>query len=75
MRIPVYAAGLLLAAAIAGVGIAGVTAAVPTVGGLIAPRGDRLVVASGPADERYVTVETRRAGTSVLTRIPVADGG
>ncbi len=72
MRIRLYAVALVLTAVAAGVGIASVTAAVPTVSGLIAPRGDRLV-ASIPADERYVTVETRREGISVLTRIPIAE--
>lgn len=72
MHIRIYAAALVATAIVAGIGIATVTAAVPSVSGLIAPRGDRLV-ASAPKDERYVTVETRRAGLSVLTRIPVAE--
>jgi hypothetical protein len=72
MRIRIYAVALVLAAVAAGVGVATVTAAVPTVSGLIAPQGDRLV-ASAPTDERYITVETRRTGLSVLTRIPVAE--
>jgi hypothetical protein len=72
MRIRLYAVALVLTAAAAGVAIASVTAAVPGVSGLVAPRGDRLI-ASAPASERYVTVETRRAGVSVLTRIPVAE--
>jgi hypothetical protein len=72
MRIRTYAIALVLTAIAAGAGIATVTAAVPTLSGLIALRGDRLV-ASIPSDERYVTVETRREGVSVLTRIPVAE--
>ena len=72
MRIRTYAIALALTAIAAGAGIATVTAAVPKVSGVIAPRGDRLV-ASIPADERYVTVETRREGVSVLTKIPVAE--
>lgn len=72
MHIRLYAVALVLTAVAAGAGIASVTAAVPTVSGLIAPRGDRLV-ASAPMDGRYITVETRRAGVSVLTRIPVAE--
>jgi hypothetical protein len=72
MRIRIYAVALVLTAIAAGTGIASVTAAVPTLAGMIAPRGDRLVAAV-PADQRYVTVETRRTGVSVLTRIPVAE--
>jgi hypothetical protein len=72
MRIQTYAVALVLTAIAAGAGIATVTAAVPMVSGVVAPRGDRLV-ASIPTDERYVTVETRREGVSVLTRIPVAE--
>jgi hypothetical protein len=31
------------------------------------------LVAAIPADERYVTIETRREGVSVLTKIQVAE--
>ncbi|MBN8995743.1 MAG: hypothetical protein J0H94_11000 [Rhizobiales bacterium] len=37
----------------------------------VAPKGDRLPVASSAIDVNYVTVETREPGTSVLNRMPV----
>lgn len=72
MRIRTYAIALVLTAIAAGAGIATVTAAVPKVSEVLSPRGDRLV-ASIPADERYVTIETRHEGVSVLTKVPVAE--
>src|SRR5262245_53081576 len=63
-------------AAIAFVGIASVTgheaAQTSTQSGVVAPRGDRLDIASR-ADANYVTVEKRVVnGVSVLTRIETA---
>lgn len=37
----------------------------------VAPKGDRLPVATVATDVDYVTVETRQPGTSVLNRLPV----
>ena len=62
-------------AAIAIVGVATVTgheAATANVdSGVVAPRGDRLDIATGP-DKGYVTIERRADGVSVLTRIQTA---
>jgi len=62
-------------AAIAFVGIASVTgheAATANVDtGVVAPRGDRLDIAS-KTDATYVTIEKRVNGVSVLTRIETA---
>ena len=41
-------------------------------GAIVAPKGDRLPVVGNADTPTYVTVETRKPGTSVLTRRPVA---
>ena len=40
-------------------------------GQVAAPRGDRLPVAVASADDKYVTIETRHDGVSVLNKILV----
>ena len=55
-------------AATAAIGFAGAASLMPTVGA--AAKSDRLPVTAG--DVAYRTVETRSNGTSVLTRMPIA---
>ncbi len=58
-----------LAATVA-VGLAS-AAVIDNIDARVAPKGDRLPVAANSTEVSYVTVETRRPGTSVLTKEPV----